>query len=152
VRAPRRILLFEDRHNDAQAIQAALAKRYPAAEVIYIKTELEFRQRYEEEMEKGIDLAILDVMARWTDPAPDMQSAPTEVREDNGYQRAGFRCSGLLLAKNPNLPILLCTILPEDSRAEMRADDGQAEVFWHEKQANYEDLMRIIQEALDAKK
>lgn len=103
-----KILLLEDDHLQADWIVSQLKREFGAA-VRALRTELEFRDALTGLAANPPDVAVLDVIVRWTDPAPDMVEPVEEARE--GPKRAGVRCARLLLEHCPKLPIILYTVL-----------------------------------------
>ena len=102
------ILLLEDDHLQAAWIVSELEREFGAA-LSVVRTELEFRDVLAEFAASPPDVAILDVIVRWTDPAPDMRQPIGDARQ--GPKRAGVRCARLLREQCPDVPIVLYTIL-----------------------------------------
>jgi len=63
-----------------------------------IATEVEFRRHMDETDRPAYTLAVVDMMLRWTDPAPDMEAPPLEIIEE-GFYTAGLRCCRKLREK-----------------------------------------------------
>ena len=107
-----RILLVEDDYHQSDAITRKLAERFSGLVVEKIKTELEFRERISRIISNLPDIILMDIMMRWTDPSPDVELAPEEIRAE-GFFRAGLRCVKLLKSdpRADKLPIILYTIL-----------------------------------------
>ena len=109
-----KILIVEDDYLQACWLKGVLEEHLPGVEVRLIPTELKFREAMESLRSQPPDLVILDVMLRWTDPAPDMVPAPSDVRE-SGFFRAGFRCERLLrqYPETEETSVILYTVLEE---------------------------------------
>ena len=117
----KKVLLLEDDFFQAEALLEDLQQRFASFQIMAIKTEHEFRTHLENPAFEPPILAILDVMARWTDPAPQMPEAPNDVKQE-GYHRAGIRCAKLLRIKYPKLPIILYSVLE-------KADLSETQIF-----------------------
>lgn len=117
------IVIVEDDHLQEGPLQEYLSDAISDAEIETISTELEFRTRLPALRERVPDLVVMDVMLRWTFPAPDAVAPPEDIAVD-GYYRAGLRCARLL-ADDPRLsgvPVVLYTIL---ERSDLERD-GEA--------------------------
>lgn len=108
------IWIVEDDELQLSWLKGLLETEVPGARIRKISTELEFRNALEDLKGDPPDLIILDIMLRWTDPAPDMIPAPAEVRE-NQFFRAGIRCERLLRQdpRTQEVPVILYTVLEE---------------------------------------
>jgi CheY-like chemotaxis protein len=107
-----RIVSLEDDEPFWDLLQHALNDAFPGADLLWIRTESEFRQKIEEFAASPPDIILLDVMVKWADAAEDMPEAPAEVSEQ-GYFRAGLRCRKLLM-ENPatlSVPVIFLTVL-----------------------------------------
>ncbi|MEQ8208255.1 MAG: hypothetical protein RH917_00365 [Lacipirellulaceae bacterium] len=111
-----RILLLEDDPKQAEGITLSITDRFDA-EVVRIATESEFRLAIRKEFALSADLAVLDVMVRWTDPSLNMPRRPEDVCAE-GPPRAGLRCLALLREVAPEMPVIAYTILEEDDLSE----------------------------------
>src|SRR5258707_9957438 len=89
-----KVLLVEDDHiqpaNVRQAIESAIE-----AEVETKSTEWEFQRDFEAIASNPPQIAVLDIMLRWANPARDMPPAPAEVTSNP--EHAGLRCASRLL-------------------------------------------------------
>lgn len=106
------IIIVEDDHLQEGPLQEHLSSAISDADIEAICTELDFRLRLPALRRRPPDLVLMDVMLRWTFPAPDALPPPADVATD-GYYRAGLRCARLL-ADDPALagvPVILYTIL-----------------------------------------
>src|SRR5207249_2521937 len=105
------ILLLENDDLQVEQIEEDIKARFGLdVTVERIATEYEFRQWLNSVGLSNPDIAILDVMVPWTDPAPVIPERPGEVLEQ-GHYRAGLRCANLLAQKAPRIPIILYTVL-----------------------------------------
>jgi CheY-like chemotaxis protein len=117
------IVIVEDDHLQEAPLQDYLSGTITDAQIETISTELEFRTRLHVLRKHIPDLVVMDVMLRWTFPAPDAVAPPEDVAS-SGYYRAGLRCARLL-ADDPQLcgvPVILYTIL---ERSDLERD-GEA--------------------------
>ncbi len=118
-----RIVIVEDDPLAAARIEDALAIKVRRVEVVRIATELEFRKKFTDLVQNPPALLVVDIMLRWTDPAPDYERPPNDVREQ-GYYRAGFRCVESALG-SPLLalvPVVLYSVLDQvDIEDELKA-------------------------------
>lgn len=106
------LIIVEDDHLQEGPLQEHLSSTIGNADIDTICTELDFRTRLPALRRRRPDVVIMDVMLRWTFPAPNALPPPADVAAD-GYYRAGLRCARLL-ADDPVLsvvPVVLYTIL-----------------------------------------
>lgn len=110
------ILIVEDDHSQADLIQEALEKEADlnssSLEIRRYSTESQFRDHLKDIAERKPDVIVMDVMLRWTDPAPDMKAPPENILREGCY-RAGLRNSKLLAQEEEtrNIPVILYTML-----------------------------------------
>ena len=142
-----KILVVEDDHLQVQWIKKGLLQSFPSATIDVIKTELEFRLRVPGMVNDAPAVVIMDVMLRWTDPTPNVQSPPAEVQK-GGFFRAGLRCARLLAAQfgTRNIPVILYSVLEESDLASELKEESQ--VHHLRKDSALEPLIRRIQELL----
>lgn len=120
------ILIVEDDYLQAELIEEALRQEAALAPLEFerLSTESQFNERFEKLAANPPDLIIMDIMLRWTDPAPDMKAPPSDIEKD-GYYRAGLRIEKLL-AQDPrtrSVPIILYTILEDiDLEVELKEE------------------------------
>ena len=107
-----KIVVVEDDPHHAVQIEQWLTEALEHASVNIVRTEHEFRANLDALVRERPDLFIIDVMLRWTHPAPDMPPRPPEVASE-GFYKAGFRCAELLTARSPAVPIIIYTVLDE---------------------------------------
>jgi hypothetical protein len=106
------ICLVEDDYLQADWISAQISKRFKTANVQIIKTEQKFRAEFQKLVQSPPAVFVIDVMLRWTDPSPTMESPPKDVQV-NGFYRAGVRCAKMLAAnpKTKKSRVILFTVL-----------------------------------------
>jgi len=108
-----KVLLVEDDHiqreNARQAIESAID-----AEVETKNTEWEFQRDFEAIAKNPPDVAVLDIMLRWANPAADMPIAPGEVTAKP--EQAGLRCARRLLddERTHAVKVILYSALAKD--------------------------------------
>jgi CheY-like chemotaxis protein len=107
-----RILIVEDDYLQAQWFAQKITEHFGDVNIDFVGSELEFRERLDSLRRQPPDIILLDVMLRWTDPSPEMVSAPLEIQE-GGYFRAGLRCESLLRQslETREAPVILYTVL-----------------------------------------
>src|SRR5687767_696280 len=112
-----RILLLENDYLQAEQIEEDIKAHFGHdVTVERIATEYDFRQWLDAVDRSNPDIAILDVMVPWADPAPKIPEPPQEVVE-KGHYRAGLRCANLLAQKAPQIPSILYTVLEKTDLA-----------------------------------
>lgn len=114
-----RIVLVEDDFTQADLIHARLQEAFRRADIVRVRTEREFRTRIKEFVKQPPDVFLIDVMLRWSDPAPDWDSVPEEV-EQQGFYRAGIRCARLVRENEriKNVPVIFYTVLEHNDLAD----------------------------------
>jgi len=115
---PQRIVLLEDDYLQRDSICAGLKGRYKNLSIQSIATERQFVDSLDAILKEPPDLFILDVMVRWTNPSPDMEPMPEEMRKQ-GFYRAGIRCEARIREQGCDTPVVLYTVLEDD---DLRAD------------------------------
>ena len=110
------ILIVEDDHSQAELIEEALKQEADLNSSSYkirrLSTESQFRDHFEDIAERKPDVIVMDVMLRWTDPAPNAKAPPDDILKEGCY-RAGVR-NARLLAQNEStkrIPVILYTML-----------------------------------------
>jgi len=91
------ILIIEDDELQAVDLKSRLEKNLEIP-VEVISTESTFLKRVDGVNSQTYTAAVVDMMLRWTDPAPNMEPPPPEVLEEGSYT-AGLRCCRALAAK-----------------------------------------------------
>lgn len=91
-----KMLIIEDDHRQAELIYHGLKRYFPRANIDRISTESEFVSRFEDIANNPPDYVVLDVILRWTDPSPEMDSTPAQIKKE-GFHRAGLRCAKMLM-------------------------------------------------------
>ena len=112
------VLVIED--DRIQAEELARRLRNPEREVRIISTELDFRSRLSQFDHSNCPAAIVDMMLRWTDPAPDMTMPPDEILQE-GFYTAGLRCCRELRRKG--IPSVIFTAL-DPARVPLRQGES----------------------------
>ena len=127
----RRILIVEDDPEQFRLINEELQFAFKDVKIESIRTESDFREEVNNIIASPPDLILMDMMLRWSLPAPpEKMPAMPEHIEEEGYYRAGIRCTKLLLEKNPQntIPILVFTVLHhedlEKDLNEIREEDS----------------------------
>ena len=141
-----RILLVEDDWTQEESIRRAVAQAFPQVTLESISTELEFRNRIDQIAADPPNLAIFDIMIRWTDPSPDLDDTalpPEFTRRD-----AGLRCHRLLSEHAPRVRTLLYSILDREDVGR----DFPANVCHLRKGDRLEPLINKISRMLDLPK
>lgn len=119
------IVIVEDDHLQEGPLQEYLSGAIGDADIETIATERDFRTRLPALREHVPHVVIMDVMLRWTFPAPDAVPPPADVAT-GGYYRAGLRCARLL-ADDPVLsgvPVVLYTILERSDLERSHLEHG----------------------------
>ena len=144
-----KILIVEDDPLQVDLVCPALVQAFQKSEIKNITTEHEFRARLDEISNDPPDVVVMDVMLRWTDPAPDMPVWPDEVALE-GHYFAGIRCSRLLAenTKTRHIPVILYTVLAEQDLDDFlrRSRHPQSTVCFLQKNGEAEPLIQKIRE------
>jgi len=149
---PQYIVLVEDHYDQAELIRTHLELAFADARVERIRTELDFRSRIPNLAVKRPDVIILDVMLKWTDPSPDLEEPPDDVK-DEGFHRAGIRCADLLFTypETRDIPIILYTVLELTDLPDYLSQ-GRSNVVHLLKESQIEPLIDAIRTLLDGAK
>ena len=116
-----RVLIIEDDPIMADWLREKITRELglDGDSIELVETESEFRltwlEAFDRRQKDKPDCIVIDVMLRWTDPAPKMPPRPADVIE-GGHIRAGFRCRKAL-EEHPELrsvPVLLFTSLTKE--------------------------------------
>ena len=102
-----KILVLEDDQFQANDIKQYLSRTFNC-DVICIATELSFRTKLQSGELDHCNVAVVDMMLRWTDPSPDMELPPKKVLESGRYS-GGVRCCEALKLKK--IPCVIYTAL-----------------------------------------
>src|SRR5690348_2830914 len=92
----KRFVVVEDDHLQKGPLEDRLRMTFPGADVSVLSSEHQFRDFLPALRSSPPDLVLMDVMLRWSLPAPNAPEPPPDVAE-GGYYRAGLRCAHLLL-------------------------------------------------------
>jgi DNA-binding response OmpR family regulator len=118
-----RALVVEDDTVQFEYVQEKLMAAFVGLDIVRVSTECEFRSKFEAIAANPPDVAVIDVMLRWTDATADYVARPAEVRVDNGHYRAGFRCAAMLAANanTRDVPVIIYSVLDvDDVQAQIR--------------------------------
>jgi CheY-like chemotaxis protein len=115
-----KLLIVEDDHLQAEWISEKLSEAISDAEITCIRTESDFRRRFEEIANCAPEVVLMDVMLRWADVSLDIPEPPEDVIKEKFY-RAGLRCQRLLAEheRTALIPIIFYTVL---ERTDLRND------------------------------
>lgn len=147
----RNILIVEDDNMQLDMIQEVLFRTFRDVQFSDIQTEHEFYQEIPTILASPPDLILMDLMLRWTHPAPpsEMPPMPEDV-ESQGYYRAGIRCiRKIMAASSEPPPILLFTVLADEDVArdlDTLRKEGSIHVAYLQKTAPVSDLIKGIRE------
>ena len=108
-----RILVVEDNEQQGEWLRLKLQELYKFMVVQHVRTESEFHALVQDFRANPPALAIIDMMLRWSDPAPDIPKPPPEVNDDG--RRAGLRCIQMLRADPTSamVPIIISTVMED---------------------------------------
>ncbi len=142
------IVLAEDDYRQSERLQKSLLRELPFARVEPISTEQKFRSCRDAFAKDPPDFIVIDVMLRWTDPSPEMESPPEDVKEE-GYHRAGFRCIKYLAEKDATrkIPFIVYTVLQRpDLDTEFADLPVGSQVEYLRKDSDHATLISLIRE------
>jgi CheY-like chemotaxis protein len=149
------ILIVEDDPDQADFIANALRQRFPHHEVELVETESAFHERLPEFAQNPPEVAVVDVILRWSDPDLIPRRPPDVV--SGGFQKAGLRCEQLL-RQNPltaRVPVILYTITSAAHHAEYldaanreRRERALPEVEFLEKDPDIGPLITAVRDRL----
>jgi CheY-like chemotaxis protein len=144
-------LIVEDDKSQYSDIEGAITQiesvRNSQKRIERFATESEFIDNFESIARDKPDVIILDIMLRWTDPAPDMKLPPPDIAEQ-GFFRAGVRCERRLAAdpRTRDIPIIVYSMLEkEDLKGEI---PHRPEVSYLEKDFGVEELKNKLEKLL----
>ncbi len=139
-----KVLLLEDDYLQRTDIRDALEGRF-GAEVVAKSTELEFQNDFEQIAENPPEVAILDVMVRWTNPTRDSQFDPEIATHP---EVAGLRCAEMLGTdpRTRQVKIILYSVLGQEERGEFSSTVKAASLV---KEMDLENLLQAVREALE---
>lgn len=139
-----RILVVEDDTLQADFVLNSLRRAFPADQIDLIRTESEFRYKFEFVSES--DVIVLDVMLPWCEPEPDMTAPPPEVLRE-GHFRAGFRCQRLLAhdEKTKNIPVIIYTVLEKTDLHNCLEENSPSPIYLS-KDDDHEPLIALIRQ------
>ena len=141
-----RVVLVEDDHLQARWVTETLERAFSHVKVVPVRTEAEFYSIIDGLGSKPPNVIIMDVMLRWTDPAPDMTIPPENVRRE-GFRRAGLRCVEKLLERDAtkHIPVILFTVR---SYGDLESPPDVENVLYVSKESEPEELINRIRTIL----
>jgi CheY-like chemotaxis protein len=140
------ILVVEDDYLQGEWLCEEL-RRVFSRRPFWINSESEFRARLDEIERDTPDVAVIDVMLRWTHPSPEMAARPADARDIFG---AGLRCQRLLASRpqTSSIPVILYTVLE-------RVDLGEARLLPNvthlRKESDLDALLQLIRQVVRKK-
>jgi CheY-like chemotaxis protein len=136
-----RVLLLEDDAQQRRDLEHLLEHEFHA-KVESRATESEFRDAFEKIAANPPDLAVLDVMVRWTNPTRESISLPDEAQKP---ETAGLRCAQMLREseRTKDVKVILYSVLPKEHLGERNIPAGVDAVV---KETDFEDLLSKISE------
>lgn len=142
------IVLIEDDEIQAASIVRQIKKAFPEQSVRLLTTEHAFREAFDDLAADPPSIFVIDVMLRWTTPAPKMPDRPEEVRRE-GTNRAGFRCKTIIEAdsRTRHVPVVLYTVLGKD---DLRGELDEIRDVYVQKGPEPNDLVEQLQKSLGA--
>jgi len=146
-----KISIVEDDYLQADALREVLGRAFSNAQIDCISTEERFRSKlgeWEAAKQEKPDLVIMDIMLRWTDPAPNMPDPPEDVARE-GFRRAGIRCRELMSTNKAtqNVPVILYSVLEKsDLREEL--DESDLSMSYMPKNSDTSKLLKRIRQLL----
>jgi len=122
----KKVLLVEDDHLQAEGIRSKLREEFPDLQINTISTEAAFRAALDEIAAAGYSVAIVDVMLRWADAAPNMPDPPEDVRA-GGFFHGGIRFKDILRSRRETekLPIIFYSVLDSGKLAPEETGDAE---------------------------
>lgn len=148
-----RILILEDDHEQHMWLKDKLGEYFPEASFQIITSELKFREHLDALAADPPNVAVFDMMVRWTTPAPDMILPPPDIREA-GFFEAGLRCQRLLHDREETLhvPVIFYTILGKESVSpDLQRVSDRDGIMILQKAAEVKSLVGAIKVALAAR-
>ncbi len=115
------VLILEDDASASGWLESAIRRELTdlASAIEIVETESEFVLEWLPQFDQGMkpqpSVIVIDIMLRWTDPAPQQPPRPPEVIQ-GGFMRAGLRCLESI-RQRPKLlhvPVVLYTALTRE--------------------------------------
>lgn len=137
-------VIVEDDYTQADSLSSLLLKIWPQFDLNVISTEAEFRNSLPDIFTQPPNIFIIDAILRWSDPAPDLDPAPDDVKTQGRY-RAGLRCIELLQrnASTQHVPIILYSVY-ERSDLEDYISAFPLNVKFLQKNSEQERLIQLV--------
>lgn len=146
-----KILVVEDDYLQVEWLSEQLKNHIEEVQVESISTESKFYDSLARIAAQPPDIILMDVMLRWTDPAPHMLVPPDDVREE-GFYTAGLRCERKLRqnSETSTIPVILYTML-EQSDLLRQLEGKEDNTIYCRKEADLHSLIQKIRELVDYK-
>lgn len=141
-----RILILEDNRTHADLLTDGLAK-IREADVVRLRSELEFLQVWQMIEKEPPHVALIDVMLRWDIPRPD----PTAPPPGHDIYNAGIRCMRKLKEseKTAHVPIILYSVVSQ-SDIEHHIQKLPEGVTYMEKTSEMSTVISLIRDVTSA--
>lgn len=142
-----RIVVVEDDPLYADSLEQLLARAFPGAAIERVRTEHEFTTRIDDYRAAPPSVFVIDVMLRWTDPAPEMPEPPDEVKRQ-GFYKAGLRCQARLAsqAETRDVPVVFHSVLERGDLGGIL--DDILHVTFVAKGSDGEELLRAVKASM----
>jgi DNA-binding response OmpR family regulator len=136
-----RVLILEDDAQQRRDLQSLVEQEFHA-EVQTQASEFEFRRNLESIAANPPQLAILDVMVKWTKPSREAPPIPADAKQP---ETAGVRCARMLRdnVKTQNVKVILYSVLPKEDFETGGIPEGVATVV---KEVEFDNLLDKIRE------
>ena len=136
------VLVIEDDSVQANTLARRIQERFPGVKVKIINTESNFHKQLPSLNPAEIRVAVVDMMLRWADPAPEMEMPPQEII-DEGFFVGGLRCRKALVARG--IPTIIYTVLDRESVPGLKPP----EIEYVRKGPSAEDLLTCLSRFLE---
>ena len=131
------VLVIEDDSVQANTLARRIQERFPGVKVKIINTESNFHKQLPSLNPAEVRVAVVDMMLRWADPAPEMEMPSQEII-DEGFFVGGLRCRKALVARG--IPAIIYTVLDRESVPGLKPP----EIEYVRKGPNAEDLLTSL--------
>ena len=140
------IVLVEDDYLQLESISDGIKKAFSQPKLTILRTEEEFRVRFNDLAQKQVDLFILDCVLPWTEPKPNMSEPPDDVRKGN-MRFGGIRCANLVAANEVTklTPVILYSVI---EGFDLRNLDLPSNVYYLQKKSDDQSLIRFIRSVM----
>jgi CheY-like chemotaxis protein len=136
-----KILLLEDDYIQRRNISDAVGQEFNTA-VATKSTESEFRADFEQIALDPPEIAILDVMVRWTNPSRNQEALPEEAKQP---EVAGLRCADMLRQdpRTQDVKVILYSVIKHEEMGRPIPSGVTAVI----KETGFDDLFEKIRNA-----